>query len=208
MSAKKAVEILTLTAVAMALILGPAAAAAENSDRSTLFAGCSAGEKPLRLHVLAASDEPYDQNVKLAVRDQIIDYLSPALACCSSKQEALAVIEDKLPLIEQVCNTCLERHGAAYRSCARLETADFPSIAYADSLFAAGDYDALRIVLGRGDGHNWWCVLFPPLCFVDLAAAADEEAVVAAWAEAEDDGEDLREHCHIGWKLEGLFGSR
>ena len=206
---KKMLDVFMLLSVAAALIIAPAFAQTAEADNQVLYMGCSANEKPLRLHILAASDEPFDQSVKLIVRDQVVNYLEDAVSGCSSKAEAMAAIESRLPLIERLCDTCLARCGVAYSAEARLETADFPTISYNETVFAAGDYDALKIVLGPGDGHNWWCVLFPPLCFVDLAAAADEEAVIAAWTESNNEvQEEETAEYRISWKLPGLLHKR
>lgn len=200
-----------LTALLVILTLAAGLAIAQNpsSAQPILYAGDAAAEKPLRLHILAASDSAFDQSVKLAVRDQVVDYLESVISACDSKEEAMAAINERLPLIEQVCEASLRQSGVSYRASARLETADFPSISYDGVVFAAGDYDALRIVLGEGEGHNWWCVLFPPLCFVDLAAAVDEEAVVAALAEMDGSESDtdttFGQGYHISWRLSGLF---
>lgn len=215
MSLKKLIDILTFSAVGAALILGPALARAESAEVRVLFADEEAAEKPLRLHILAASDRPFDQSVKLAVRDQVTAYLEVVTAGCGSRQEAIEAIEAQLPLIEQVCNTCLTRCQAGYSARVQLETADFPSISYNGAVFAAGDYDALKVILGPGEGHNWWCVLFPPLCFVDLAASADQETVIAAWADQNDNDQEDREAqaakesgYQISWKLAELLSRR
>ncbi len=117
----------------------------------------------------------------------------------------MCIIESRMPLIERLCNTCLARCGVPYSAQVRLETADFPAISYNETVFAAGDYDALRIVLGPGEGHNWWCVLFPPLCFVDLAVAVDEDAVIAAWSESYEEDRDDESGYRISWKLPELM---
>lgn len=209
MSLKKLIDILTLLAAASALVIGLGAARAESSADQVLFADCSPEEKPLRLHILAASDDPFDQSVKLAVRDQVVDYLENVVEDCANKEDAMAAIEARLPLIEQLCDASLARSQVSYTAAAKLETADFPSIAYDGTVFAAGEYDALRIVLGEGEGHNWWCVLFPPLCFVDLASTADEEAVIAALAEMDNDddnGEMEQDQGYkVAWKLADML---
>ena len=205
MSFKKLLDAFTLLSVIAALVAVPAFAQTARTERQVLYTGCSADEKPLRLHILAASDEPFDQGVKLAVRDQVVNYLESEISECCSKEEAMYIIESRMPLIERLCNTCLARCGVPYSAQVRLETADFPAISYNETVFAAGDYDALRIVLGPGEGHNWWCVLFPPLCFVDLAVAVDEDAVIAAWSESYEEDRDDESGYRISWKLPELM---
>ncbi|MCL2817112.1 MAG: stage II sporulation protein R [Clostridiales bacterium] len=129
-------------------------------------ANVPAADSLIRLHVIANSDSPYDQEVKLLVRDKVIEVLESALAGVSGKEEAAAVIGQNLGLIEEACREVLA--GLAdYGVRAGLGEAEFPTKAYGDWVLPAGEYDALRIVLGEGRGRNWWCVLFPPLCFVD-----------------------------------------
>ena len=201
---KSVIKAIVAVSVVLAMVIGPTVSLTRESDVHVFFAGGGAAEKPLRLHVLAASDSPYDQSVKLAVRDSVLDYLEGVVAACSTKEEAMAAIEMHLPQIEAVCSTCLDRCGLAYGATVALETADFPSVDYDGAVFAAGEYDALKIALGDGAGHNWWCVLFPPLCFVDLAATADEDAVVAAIARYDGDNDEADEN---GYRISFRLGS-
>ncbi|MCL2677894.1 MAG: stage II sporulation protein R [Clostridiales bacterium] len=120
----------------------------------------------IRLHVIANSDSPYDQEVKLLIRDKVIEVLEKALNGAANKEEAAAAISQNLELIEEACREVL-RGLADYGVSASLCSAEFPTKAYGDWVLPAGEYDALRIILGEGRGRNWWCVLFPPLCFVD-----------------------------------------
>ena len=199
------IDILILLTVVLALIFVPACSIVSSREDQVIFAAGCAEDKPLRLHVLAASDRPFDQSIKLAVRDHVLEYLETTIEGCKSKEEAMTVIASRLPQIELVCNTCLDYCGADYDASAMLETADFPETSYDGVVFAAGEYDALRIVLGEGNGHNWWCVLFPPLCFVDMAASADEDAVIAAWAESDSEVADNLQKYKVSWKLTDIL---
>lgn len=125
-----------------------------------------AADSLIRLHVIANSDSPYDQEVKLLVRDKVIEVLEKMLANASDKEEAAVAINQNLDLIEEACREVLAEL-ADYGVYATLCKAEFPTKAYGDWVLPAGEYDALRVVLGEGQGRNWWCVLFPPLCFVD-----------------------------------------
>jgi len=166
-----------------------------------LFADASVRDKPLRLHVLANSDSNEDQQLKLMIRDQVIEYLEPILAACADKEEAMSAIADEIDNITAMCNVFL-KDKADYKAKALLAKGDFPQIDYNGMVFAAGEYDSLRIVLGEGDGHNWWCVLFPPLCFVDMATEISGDTV-SVWAPYG------QEQGTIGpvvrWKLSELF---
>ena len=146
-----------------------------------LYENMDAEDKPLRLHILANSDSAEDQQIKLALRDHIIGYLEESLEQANNKNEAVSRLQDILPQLEESCNSFVGQYTDDNVT-ASIERCDFPAIDYAGTIFAAGEYDALRIVIGSGSGHNWWCVLFPPLCFVDLAAEIDEDAAVAAIA--------------------------
>ncbi len=171
------------------------------STGTILFQNSAVGDKPLRLHVLADSDDPYDQQLKLATRDFVVDYLSDALAEASSKEEALQAVEKMLPQLTAACNDFL--YGKAdYSVRISLAKDEFPQIDYDGLVLAAGEYDALRVILGSGQGHNWWCVLFPPLCFVDVAGEYDQQAVAAV--AAMDDYTDSRQ-VMVKWKLSQLW---
>ena len=139
---------------------------------------------PLRLHILADSDDAYDQQLKLEVRDMVVAELAETLASAADKNEAKQLICTALPQIERLCGEYLAGK-ADYAATARLEKAQFPAIRYDDTLLPAGEYEALRIVLGSGSGHNWWCVLFPPLCFVDVVA--EEQALAVGTGRAGDE---------------------
>ncbi|MGI6360922.1 MAG: stage II sporulation protein R [Bacillota bacterium] len=133
-------------------------------------------QSPLRLHVIANSDSPYDQEVKLFVRDQILDLLAQNMNDAKTKESAIAALLASLPEIEKRCNEVLSEL-APYGAEARLEVAQFPTKRYGEMVLPAGKYDALRVVLGEGRGKNWWCVLFPPLCLVDLAKEVEVTAL-------------------------------
>ena len=116
----------------------------------------------LRLHIIANSDSAADQRVKLLVRDAILADM-PASA---SREEAEAYVLRHGKELLALAEDTLSKHGFSYGAQLLLGTSDFPDRAYAGVPFPAGEYQALRIVLGRGAGQNFWCVLFPPLCIV------------------------------------------
>ena len=120
----------------------------------------------LRIHIRADSNDPADQNVKYEVKSAVVDYLTPYLANATTKKQAMNVVKSHLSDIEQVCDKVLLQNGFSYKSHAKLTTEEFPDRAYGDVTLAAGVYDALIIELGSGSGNNWWCVVYPPLCFV------------------------------------------
>lgn len=125
----------------------------------------SIASKILRFHVLANSDSVEDQAVKLEVRDAVGTYLKPYLKDVKNLKETKAVVEQQQDEIIAVAEETLREHGYAYSVQARLVTTEFPVKTYGDYTFPKGEYEALQIVLGKGEGHNWWCVLYPNMCF-------------------------------------------
>jgi len=123
----------------------------------------------LRFHILADSDQVKDQNVKLEVRSLIMDYLSRKLDTGARKEDTVRYLSDHTAEIEQLANDYLARRGFTYQASLELTNCYFPLRTYGALTFPAGYYDAARIVMGSGAGHNWWCVLYPRFCFVDAA---------------------------------------
>lgn len=117
----------------------------------------------LRFHVLANSDSREDQEEKQRVRDAVIKELKPALEQAASRKETKEVIEDQLPEIIRTASSA----AAPRKVEASLVTDYFPEKTYGDCTFPEGEYEALRIEIGEAQGHNWWCVLYPGLCFED-----------------------------------------
>ncbi len=129
-------------------------------------------ENVVRFHVIAKSDQSVDQELKLDVRDAVLDYLRPSLEGVKDQQAAASVIQGKLPEIEQVAVQTLRDRGCSDPVDAYFGVFDFPVRVYGPLTFPEGKYQSLRIVLGEGEGENWWCCLFPPLCYVDLTSSA------------------------------------
>ncbi len=132
--------------------------------------------KVIRFHVLANSDSAADQDLKLAVRDQIGTYLGKQLEHVTDVSEGRKVIEDSLNEIEAYARAEILRQGYDYPVSASLETCYFPTKTYGKATFPSGDYQALRVVIGEGRGKNWWCVLYPNLCFSGSLYQIDDEA--------------------------------
>ncbi len=119
----------------------------------------------LRIHVRANSNEQVDQSVKYIVKDEVVKFITPYAAQCVDKNTAIELIESILPEIEEVCDRTLKDNGFDYTSRAQVRAEQFPTRVYGDLTLEAGLYDALIIELGTGTGDNWWCVIYPPLCF-------------------------------------------
>ena len=124
-------------------------------------------ENFLRFHVLANSDSEEDQALKLKVRDAVIDYLEPVLKSSESKEETKRYILKHLPQITDVAGRVLREAGSSDSLRVMLGVSEFPTKSYGSVTLPAGRYEALRIEIGAAEGHNWWCVMFPSLCFVD-----------------------------------------
>lgn len=121
----------------------------------------------LRIHIRADSNSDEDQNVKYVVKNAVVQYLAPFLAQATTKSKALQIVEKHLDSIKEVCNSVLRSQGKNYLATVKLCKEDFPDRRYQDLTLSAGVYDALIINLGSGSGNNWWCVVYPPLCFVE-----------------------------------------
>ncbi len=119
----------------------------------------------LRVHIRADSNEAAAQAVKYEVRDAVVRYLTPVVAECESKQEAMDAVRARLREIEAVATQTLSLRGFSYGARAKLCREQFPTRVYDGATLKAGVYDALILELGSGEGDNWWCVVYPPLCF-------------------------------------------
>ncbi len=144
----------------------------------TLFVGAWAGarqsqlaEKLIRLHVVAVSDDELEQEIKLDVRDAVLEYLTPLLSDVPDTKTAGEIIEENLSGVELAA---LSRSQGRQVSVS-LGTEEFPTRHYESFSLPAGEYESLRVTLGDGGGHNWWCVVFPPLC-VEAAGIGSEQA--------------------------------
>ena len=121
----------------------------------------------VRLHVLANSDSKEDQALKRAVRDAVIDYLKPAMLTSANRSEAEEILRRQLPSIQDIAQQVVRSNGFDYPVRVELGQHPFPVKTYGSLALPAGNYQALRVLIGEAEGQNWWCVLFPPLCFVD-----------------------------------------
>lgn len=138
--------------------------------------------KPLRLHILANSDSPADQRVKLMVRDAILETTAEEFDTVLTEREAEASVEENLAEILETADAVLQENGFRYTASAELGSFLFPERQYSQRTYPAGEYRALRITLGEGEGHNWWCVLYPPLCPTDVSGEEIElKSYLAEW---------------------------
>ena len=131
-------------------------------------------ESVLRLHVIANSDSQEDQDVKIKVRDKVIEVLSEKLLNAKDQTEAKKIIAENLDLITETANQLLKENGFDYSATAEIGVFAFPKRQYGNVVYEAGNYEAVEIKLGRAAGKNWWCVVFPPLCFIDIENSVAE----------------------------------
>ncbi|HBP65186.1 MAG TPA: stage II sporulation protein R [Desulfosporosinus sp.] len=122
----------------------------------------------IRFHVLANSDSEKDQELKRAVRDAILKEVSPRLAVSKSLNESRQIIKQIRPDMETIGRSVVKMWGKDYSVNTEYGNFMFPTKSYGSLVLPAGNYEALRVVIGEGQGSNWWCVLFPALCFVDI----------------------------------------
>ncbi len=141
---------------------------------SGALSGSSETNGYLRIHIRADSNESRAQAVKYLVRDEIVDYLTPLVSNYETKDEAMQGVENNLGALKRVAERVLAQNGFSYGAKASLKTESFPTRVYEGYTLPAGEYVALIIELGEGKGDNWWCVVYPPLCF---AAQSGENVI-------------------------------
>jgi len=131
----------------------------------------------LRIHILANSNNEKDQNVKLEVKSKIVDFLTPYLERVKTKEEAKVLVQENKDVIKAVVDNVLSKNGFGYKSDCGVEKKHFPTRYYENCLLEEGEYDALVVTLGEGKGDNWWCVVYPPLCFVNKNEKAEQNII-------------------------------
>ncbi len=126
--------------------------------------GESISNKVLRLHIIANSDSDYDQNVKLKVRDEVLKLSGDMFADCKTLEDAKNVSQNNIDLIQSIANNTLSSLGCSEAATVAVAKEYFSTRIYDDFTLPAGIYDSIKIVIGNGEGHNWWCVMFPQVC--------------------------------------------
>lgn len=133
----------------------------------------------IRFHVIANSNSDEDQSLKLKVRDKVIEFVSSNLRDAKSLDEARQFLIDNKSDIESIAKAVVNENGYSYNVTSTLSRENFPDKVYGDVVFPQGEYEAYRILIGEAKGENWWCVMFPPLCFVDgTKEVVDSKAVI------------------------------
>ncbi|GCD08518.1 stage II sporulation protein R [Clostridium tagluense] len=124
--------------------------------------------KLIRFHVIANSDDKIDQGLKLKVRDSVLKYISPKLVDCKNIEQSRKIINNEDKNIKKIAQGVINKNGFKYSVATTLSQENFPIKTYGNITLPQGKYEAYRIIIGSGIGQNWWCVMFPPLCFVDI----------------------------------------
>ena len=141
-------------------------------------------ENLVRLHVVADSDETADQEEKLAVRDAVLEYLEPKMESVTDADSARKTIQSLLPELERVSNQTLKTRNSGNRAVVTLQKEAFPTRVYDTFTLPSGVYDSLRITVGSGQGHNWWCVVFPELCIPETTEGFSKAAEAGGFSDS------------------------
>ena len=158
-------------------------------------------DEAIRLRILANSDSDKDQNIKHKVRDEVNEVITEWVKDIDDIEEARQLIQDRLPELEEVVQDTLEKEDSEEEFELEYgENISFPAKLYGNYLYPAGEYEAILVTIGEGTGANWWCVLFPPLCFLDFfngtSVASDDDK-----AEKEEKVEEEEEEVKVEFFL-------
>ena len=166
-----------------------------------------------RLHVLANSDSSEDQALKYKVRDNLLKYMNSICAETTSKDEAISIANNHLDDFKKIAENTISANGYNYTVQMQIGNFEFPTKTYGDISLPAGNYDALRVNIGEAKGQNWWCVMFPPLCFIDVSSGVvpDESKDVLKDSMDEEDfalvsESDENSEISFKFKILELFG--
>ncbi|MFO3789974.1 stage II sporulation protein R [Bacillus mojavensis] len=151
-------------------------------------------DEAIRLRILANSDRDEDQELKRRIRDAVNKEITTWVKDITSIEEARRLIRSKLPEIKEIAKETMEKEGVSQSISVDFDKISFPTKLYGSMVYPAGEYEAILITLGNGEGANWWCVLFPPLCFLDFSngeAVKEQEDKEASKKQTEKALEDL-----------------
>lgn len=166
------------SALALLLLIGVIYALSLYRDSQTLH------NQIIRLHVVADTDDPIDQDVKLLVRDEILHLLKNINSGATTHEDALRQLQEQLPVLQDAANNVLKKLGKGYQAVVSLQQEAFPTRDYDTFSLPAGLYDSLRVTIGNGEGKNWWCVVFPDLCVAAAATDVENTAIEAGFSDS------------------------
>lgn len=133
-------------------------------------------EAVFRLHVIANSDSSEDQALKLKIRDSLLNYMNDICSNCTTKEEAISLANENKKKFQQIAEQTISENGYNYPVKINIDNFYFPTKNYGDITLPAGFYDALRVEIGEAKGKNWWCVMFPSLCFIDVSSGIVDDS--------------------------------
>ena len=137
---------------------------------------CDISNSVFRLHVIANSNSEEDQNLKYLVRDALLEYMNNLAANASSKEEVIEIASSHINDFKEIAKRVINENGYDYPVEIEIGNYSFPTKEYGDISLPTGYYDAMRVKIGSASGKNWWCVMFPPLCFIDLTSGVVEDS--------------------------------
>ncbi|MGN0299556.1 MAG: stage II sporulation protein R [Lachnospiraceae bacterium] len=140
--------------------------------------------KVLRLHIRADGNDTYSQNLKLLVRDQVLEVMTPLFAQCESRDDAISCAQNNLSLIQQTALEALRSQGCNLPVSVQVQKTYFPYRQYDGDTYPPGIYQAVNIKIGSGKGHNWWCVLYPKLCLTDVCTDSNSSLTICTDSDA------------------------
>ncbi|MGL5633696.1 MAG: stage II sporulation protein R [Sarcina sp.] len=154
--------------LSIVILIGLFSIVKSNSVQAQMNVG-EISDKLIRFHVLANSDSTEDQNLKIKVRDAVIAYINPYLENSESIENSREILKSKEEEIIEIAKKVIKKEGYDYKVAVELGKSNFPVKTYGNVTLPQGEYEAFRILIGEAKGQNWWCVMFPPLCFIDMS---------------------------------------
>lgn len=136
----------------------------------------SLSDNVFRLHVIANSDSKEDQDLKYKVRDKLIEYMKSITSNIENKEEVINIAYNNIENFQKIAEQVIKENGFNYPVKIEIGNFSFPTKTYGDISLPSGFYDALKVEIGNASGQNWWCVMFPPLCFVDVTSGVVPES--------------------------------
>ena len=133
----------------------------------------------LRLHVIANSDSEEDQTLKLQVRDAILEKSEVLFGSCKTRDEAIATVSSNIDAIKKEAEATIKAAGYSYSVSVEIDEEVYPTKNYESFCFPSGSYMSLRIIIGEGEGQNWWCVLFPPMCLSAASTSTSDDSFIS-----------------------------
>lgn len=171
---RKSLKVLVLIILSYTFVLNICTSLAKSVEEK-IYSYEEVKDIVIRFHVLANSDTNEDQSLKLKVRDEVIKYLFPYLNDIKDKEIARSIIKDNEEKVKEIALNIIREEGYDYNVTTEFDYENFPEKSYGNITLPQGNYEAFRILIGKGEGHNWWCVMFPSLCFIDVSKGEVEQ---------------------------------